>query len=58
MNRTFRFIIKPSSAVVEARVGGLKYIARRDKIFSSLENEGYLEDKQGSEVNCSNDPTT
>ena len=47
MNRTFRFIIKSSSAVVEASVRGFKYIARGDEIFSSLENEGYMKVKQG-----------
>ena len=57
MNRTFRFIIKPSSAVVEASVRGFKYIARGDKIFSSLENEGYLKVKQGVRSQLK-DPTT
>ena len=47
MNRTFRFIIKSSSAVVEASVRGFKYIAGGDKIFSSLENEGYMKVNQG-----------
>ena len=47
MNRTFRFIIKPSSAVVEAGVRGFKYIAGGDKILHGLENEGYLKVNQG-----------